>query len=424
MTAKPTPDFPEPLFGEIMEGKMEIIEQLERFIFHEYIRESPENIIPANTTYPKLQWFINDVHYLLVHLQSRFDNSKSADPLSAFDKEVIPLWKERWKGVRGWVYTKSQWREYRNGLCDCLFGLWKEKGPRDSDELPMIAFPELSKVEQMLRSVPFSRRPGGLEQIPNIKYQKLDAASIQRHGPYRFRLTRVLDDHLRITGDKTILIYTDFRTLGGLRHHKVLLCNRKGITVFDALVTRTSRYADLQNAQNVRDAVRHLHHYVPISIMLLFFQDITSGSKRAKIRAYLPQIPFITGDSSIRIARNALHLDVSRATQEKLRERSHCYLDKIDGWEGMIREDAAFRWNFAFKERFDDLVRELQQWEPETIWETMRYTGYGGRAIEVYGVYFTFIFGLITFLALVVSIVQAVTGFKQLQGGKPAPTST
>jgi len=436
-TNPPNPDiFPEPVFHDIVLGKVNILKKLQAFILETYKIESetsedrrakrPGRADPGHLQYdalsfdsdaeppkfPNLEYFVDDIVTLIHCLNKVVDDEEQPDAIgkavSTFDKKRQDSWGWRWRGIPNWD-GEHRWPAYSCALRDALFGLWPSKG---KDEYHAGEWDECIHETLDTTNADPDFEPYDLH---DTDLRILDAAYIESHGPFRFVPTHTIDNHLRITQRRYINIYVDWRTLGGLRHHAVLTKRKGRLTVFDIMMK--CKHSSLSK----RPFLTSLHHHIQISIMLFFFQDETKPGwsprqPRSIVEAWYTR--FTRRRTSLAILKS-LEKDISvTSTPEEMNERGEVYVSTIKSWALMVRRDSEFRCLFAFRQRMDDLVKTLQEWKPTTFWE-LRYSGYGGvDGVGLWGYYVALILGGITLvITIAAAILQTYAGFKALNPG-------
>jgi hypothetical protein len=425
--------FPEPVFRDIVLGKVNILKKLQAFILQTYKIESETSEdrkakrpgradqgqrpvydaasvdSDAERKLPNVQYFVDDI-VTLIHCLTKvvYDEATPDDisgALEAFDVERQEFWSWRWRGIVDWD-GEHRWPAYSCALRDALFGLWPTKG---KDEYHTGEWDECIHETLDTTNADPDYEPYDLHERD---LRILDAAYIESHGPFRFIPTHSIDDHLRITQRRYINIYVDWRTLGGIRHHTVLAKRKGNRTVFDILMK--CKHSSLSK----RPFLISLHHHMQISIMLFFFQDETKPGwsprqPRSLLEAFYTR--FTKRRTSLAILRS-LEKDISiTSTPEEMNERGEVYVKTIKSWALMVRRDSEYRCLFAFRQRMDDLVKTLQEWKPTTFWE-LRYSGYGGvDGVGLWGYYVALIVGGLTLLITVAAaILQTYAGFRSL----------
>lgn len=438
-TNDPSRVFPEPVFRDIVLGKVNIVKKLQGFILQTYKIECEPHLVReekqpgrrdlgslhetvslidgpiSENELPNLLYFVDDIVEMVSCLKKvikKLDDVNAVDAARwSFEMDRKWSWGRRWRNLPDWDPKggEERWLSYSCALRDALFGLWPAKGKDEyhSGEWDECITETLDTIDTSPNYQPNDLREGDL--------RILDASYIETHGPFRFLPTHTIDDHLLITQNRYIHIYVDWRTLGAIRHHSVLTKRKDKCTVFDVIMKRP------RVNESVRPFLFSLHHHIQISIMLLFFQDATTpGWKASQPSSILQSIlsRFTRHRTSLGILRN-LERDVgTRTTQEEMNKRGQIYVETIKGWPLMVRRDSEFRCLFAFRERMDELVEKLQAWKPETFWE-LRYSGYGGvDGVGLWGYYVALILGGVTIVVTIAAaVLQTYTGFKALQQG-------
>jgi len=431
-TTDPSRVFPEPVFRDVVMGKVNIVKKLQGFILETYKIESEwhvvrdekqpgridlgsrhENVSMSDgsifkSELPNLLYFVDDIVEMVSCLKKVIKNIEDDEARWSFEVDRKLSWRHRWRNLPDWDWKGEEegWFSYSCALRDALFGMWPAKGKDwyHTGELNRCIAETLDTIDTSPNYEPYDIRKQDL--------RILDASYIETHGPYRFVATHTIDDHLRITQNRYIHIYVDGRTLGGIRHHSVLTKRKDKCTVFD-LITKRRKVNE-----SVRPFLFSLHHHIQISIMLLFYQDATSpGWKASQPRSILQSIlsHFTRRHTNIGILRTLEKELATRTTPEEMNKRGQIYVETAKGWPLMMTRNSEFRCLFAFRERIDELVSTLQEWQPTTFWEH-RYSGYGGvDRIRVWGFYIAVLLNLTVVVTITTSLLQTYTGFKALQ---------
>jgi hypothetical protein len=368
----------------IIRGKIHIIRELQRFMLHFVCSIE-------NNTLPNLEFLVEDalalVRILKRHLpSSTLQTVKEWNPFHQFDHERRDGWRDL--GFSGAEIDKF-WESYQESLCDALFGLWHtadKKSLLDSRE------DRRSSVRSILCSLDLT--PRDFKDVPELDSNVLDANFIVTNGPFRFKKTDYLHQHLSTQG-KEILVFTEWQKLAGLRHHAVLR-NRHDLCVFDIL-TSDGRYTPA-HAINIRSFLTDLHYSVQASIFLLFFQNAEHSNTFR-----------FSGINNSTIVKD-LGIEIN---DRDMKDLSHAILGHST-WDTFLERTQSFRLKDPFMVPLDKLYSTLSQWKPRTFWE-MRYPGYGNvDVVQLYGFYFGFMVGIAAIIALALTAAQTYTGFKSL----------
>ena len=358
--------------------------------------------------------FINEAILLIHRLRTPFFQFRLSPPVDKFTL-IDCLGRAMFMSRRSQACnlptpSEPHWHDYVRGLCDALFGLWSVpiSGIYHSERTGMC-------IESFLGSV--NLEPRGLaDNIPSLEKDIFVASLIESRGPFRFRKTNNLGEHLLIKKNQ-ILIYTDWQKWAGIRKHSVLRDGGNALTMFDHLVS-IGRYGPTGRATNNRLPICRLSIDLQLINLLIFFQDLPrdleTSTKRRRLLAPLRNrlTTILAPRSSSRAIANGIGLTLSA---DEIQKRSDILLGYVDGdWESILNTENAFRLYDAFKDRVDKYHQILSTWKPKSVWE-LRYPGYGGvDPVSLYGFYFAAIFGLITLLTLGLTVAQTFSGFKAL----------
>jgi hypothetical protein len=249
-------------------------------------------------------------------------------------------------------------------------------------------------VRWLLSCLDLSRRQS--DSVPELDCKVLDAEFIVAHGPFRFKTTDYLHEHLSIEGN-TIFVFTDLHKLASMRHHAVLRNDAK-LCKFDIL-TSDGRYAP-EHTTSIRYSLSRLHYSVQSSIFLLFFQkSVTSNPLR------------ITSRTSARIAKD---LGIEFTDAKAARNLCYAILDHST-WESFLDCTTEARLREPFMVPLDRLYKTLTTWKPRTFWE-MRHQGYGNvDVVQLYGFYFGIMVGIAAVIALGLTAAQTYASFEALR---------
>ena len=374
---------PDPLtFEGIIQGKIDLIRDLQSFMLHVV-----SNI--KTKTLPNLQFLVDDaivlLHILQTHVPSHdLQTYKEWHPFHKFELYRRNPWQ-----VFGFSDAEINefWQRYQDGLCDALFGLWH---PADqSSFLQSRGVP----VRCILSCLDLTRRQSHL--VPELDCEVLDAAFIVAHGPFRFRKTDYLHEHLSTDG-KTIFVFTEWQKLAGMRHHRVLR-NPEELCMFD-IMTSHGRYTP-EHTTCIRSFLSRLHYSVQSSLFLLFFQKTVKSNPLS-----------IASQTSVGIAKN---LGIEFMDTKAATDLAYAILDNST-WETFLDRTKESRLQDPFMVPLDKLYKTLTMWKPRTFWE-MRHTGYGNvDVVQLYGFYFGIMVGVAGVLALAMTAAQTYAGFKAL----------
>src|SRR5277367_3830429 len=270
---------------------------------------------------------------------------------------------------------------YRNLLCDVTFGALRARdipklsptgdGPivEEFDEF----FLSLSKcrLKKFLSSVEFSPRSPGAH-MPELDASRLDAIKIESLGPFRFKGTGNLEDHLTITPHKEILFYFEMQDFAPLYYNKVV--HDDSVYKFDDL-----RMLDL--------IACHLRYEAPLA-------QVRTGIGYLYDEFYRHHFLFFGQQAINQVGRHP-SLGVVEAVRKRFLYKPQCIAERSMTAEQvrtgfrerlhpmgyflpqqMVDKPSQFRSEDVFKFRLDDLHETLRNWTPQTVFE-LRYPGYG-----------------------------------------------
>jgi hypothetical protein len=239
----------------------------------------------------------------------------------------------------------------------------------------------------------------------SISLLYLDARFIEIRGPYRFKRTEHLNDHLTIVtydNDKEILIYTDWKRFLMLRHQEVLFEDSEQPTDEISMLQLLSRSRrEPRDRRNGRGGdIRYIAYELLHTYQLLFFRGVTEKTEghQGYLYGHTSKWGLHYGKSSEKIAMNTLGLRDLLEVQDEIKA-----MFSTPGRR--LPESADFN---IFRLRLEGLNRELMHWRPRTFWHVFWYLGYsedGKNALTaVVGVYAL----IITFTGFIFGIVQTV----------------
>lgn len=402
------------LFDVSIDGRIQLVRQLERFALHVLKVGAMAGADPNGL--PSLQYFIDDA-VRLVHILNKpvtdFPSIDEAQPFHQFDLERRSSWEDRWKPSL--QNSAALWEDYICGLCDALFGLWPAAGTNSFHQNNGTC----GCIGTLLRSVFHDQRDPST--VPYIDYFCLDAGYIESRGPFRFKATDNLDNHLLITERNEILFYTNWQRWACLTSLSVL--NRQGNpSAFDALMcSRRRGWKPQPLTSHIRISLSQIFGDLATTGMLLFFQDEVNmlkakeGMSRKRrrmndVRRYLSK-PF----SSLPRPSNHIAKRIGLSMSDDDLRYARAFLECCnDDWSRVVGQSTLFRTHSPFKDRVDKLHEVLKAWKPRTVWQ-MRYAGYGGvDPVNLYAFYFAAMLGIATMIALGVTIAQTYAAFKAL----------
>ena len=406
----------------IIRGKIELIRTLQRFMltFINGIKSEP---LPERL--PNLGCLVEDAVVLLKILREPLPHgtlqSDEHHPFTHFHQQRYPEWKRFGFPV---VELKRLWGHYQCNLCDALIDMWYHHKQtsclHQPDETPNVYELPLSDdsssdddsssaedshsvdeppfrdeipcVASILGS--FDLRPRHSSNVPELDNNVFDASFIVSHGPFRFKKTKYLYEHLSVKGND-IFVFTDLQKLAGIRHHTVLE-DQSSICRFDML-TSEGRYTT-DHVISIRPFISRLHYSVQASLFLLFFQKpvhhhvLTSGAKNFRIAKELG------------IAFERKDIEVLAKT----------ILGNHSTWASFLDRTTEVRLQDPLMIPLDKLYNTLTSWRPRTFWE-MRYPGYGNvDMVQLYGFYFGLMVGIVAIVALTLTAAQTYAAFKAL----------
>lgn len=389
-------------------GRVRLVHQIERFCLQSLCIGSKH--IP---NLPKLEYFIHDaiclIHILKEPSDSFSTSAEEAHPFYQFKLQRNTSWRERWNSSPELV---GIWTEYVCGLCDAIFGLWPASGQDSFHARESTS----GCIGTLLRA--FVHEPREPSMVSHLDYHCFDAAYIESRGPFQFKPTTCIDDHLLLTERNEILFYPDWEKWSGLTSHSVLHSDPR-ITTFDILMCTSRRgWRPQPLTCQIRVSLSQVFGDLATTGMLCFFQkeidrvrlkqEKPMGWRKTGLLK-LASLPFPRRSS----AKIGKYIGMSMAKEEILYARAFLECCSYD-WARLISESTLFRTVSPFKDRVDKLYKALNTWKPRTVWE-MRYPGYGGvDPVQLYGFYFATALGIAAIIGLAATIAQTFAAFKGL----------
>lgn len=344
---------------------------------------------------PSLRFLVQDVITMLQILQAPLSSNKYQEvekyhPFHHFDQQRHQSWTDLGFSEEN---METFWEDYKIDLCDALLGLWH---PPTEPSL-LYERGDSYSIRSILSCVNLTARQSN--SVPELNSATLDASFIVSNGPFRFKRTRYLHEHLTLR-ENEILIFTDLERLAAMRHHSVLR-NESPLCMFDIL-TSEDRYAP-PHTVNIRPSLSRLHYSVQASLFLLFFQHPVPN--RTFRRAHR---------KSLKIAKD---LGIHFNDVNDIKIISDSILGDHPTWESFLDRTTEARLQDPFMIPLDKLYGTLTGWKPRRFWE-MRYPGYGNvDVVSLYGFYFGIMVGVVAIIALMLTAAQTYTGFKGLSVG-------
>jgi hypothetical protein len=306
--------------------------------------------------------------------------------------------------------SKEVWKEwpYMRGLIDAIFGLPLME--ENHSYLSNYSCP----ISEILDGVALRDREG---EAPTLDYRTLDASNIESYGPFRFRATDRLANHLKITPNNEILFYIHWPTWARIINHNVLLDTDDFDhsvpytgTKFDVITSLSRNPVAPFSFGGMRGHIIGLYSDISIHAYVFFFQDVVNcygKDHSARIRYWESFRTLLRGklrpmrSTSLDIARR-LGINIS---ESELAESGRAILAMVGGdWEDLLHPRDNFRRHGAFKYRLDKVHDTLMTWRPKTIRE-LRYTGYGGvDPLSPFLFYLASVFGIISLVWMGASV--------------------
>jgi hypothetical protein len=370
------------IFDTIIRGKVALIRVLQQFMLH-FVSSIKNKVLP------NLGFLVEDAVDLVQILQEPLPHNA----LPTF-KQYHPFHHFRERRCQAWrqldfsdAVIDEFWESYQNGLCDALLGLWPSTSYLHERN-------ESCSVRSILGCFDLNHRQP--ENVPELNSNIFDASFIVSNGPFRFKKTKNIHEHLSVRQNE-ILVFTDLQKLAGIRHHAILQTDP--ICMFDIL-TSEDRYTP-PHTISIRPFLRRLHYSVQASLFLLFFQR--------------PVHHHALGPSGGKNYRIAKELGIELGDADDIENLAKTVLGDHSTWESFLDRTTEIRLQDPFMIPLDKLSNTLTSWRPRTFWE-MRYPGYGNvDMVQLYGFYFGLMIGIVGIIALILAAAQTYAGFKALQ---------
>jgi len=393
----------------VVRRNVEVLKDLQGFLLQS-LRWLPICEIAAPPTkLPNLESFVLDVVYLIEILTtptSKFSQDYAkTHPLYQLI-ERLKDWTKRWGQVNGTIKVDESRNGYVVALCDAIFGV--HNTGKDIYQRP--TFEHTSLWPLLSADMAQSQLP--ITTATNFKL--LDAGYIERHGPFRFKATNRLDQHLTVDGHQ-ILYYADWKKWTFLSRHNVLrrACeiNRLGKHVsFDTLVNKNRMRT---GEPHYSSGLMGISQDILVTNIVCFHRDTLFTEKRSRVRSLLTYIGCSNNTTTSWVVGRRMGVDLD----------DDVVLGLAKAFVGVHAEDwsSLFDACLPFRERQIKLQAILKEWRPRTIWE-MRYQGYGGvDPVGLYAFYFATFLGIITVIGVAVSAAQTYASFKSIP---PPPVIT
>ena len=400
-----------------IDGRIQLVRQIEKFALH-VLEVGTQNGADVNRL-PKLQYFIDDAIHLIRILKSPVSDFRSVDdaqPFLIFDHDRRSSWDERWTpSLRN---STDVWNDYICGLCDALFGLW----PASSMNMFHQSDSPWGCVGTLLRS--FAHGPRDSSTVPYLDYIILDAAYIESRGPFQFKATDRIDDHLLITERNEILIYTNWRKWACMTSLGVLH-SQSNPSTFDVLMcTRRRGWKPQPLTSHIRMSLGQVFGDLATTHILLFYQDEINkfklNERRTRKNQWMTNVHIYLSKFFPSFSRSSAHIAkrIGLPMSDDDFRYARAFLECCnDDWSRLISEHTLFRTHSPFKDRVDKLQEVLKTWRPRTILQ-MSYSGYGGvDPVNLYAFYFAAILGMVTLIGLGATIAQTYATFKAVGRG-------
>jgi hypothetical protein len=400
-----------------VKSQIALVNHIEQFMLHAAatgIREGHKG-----AACPNLSYFVDDAIVLLRILAEPVKSAKvdfKNHPLVLFKSERSHSWVERWLNNLHVEPTSSEWNavwdEYVCALCDSLFGLWPAPGAalfHDGTGRGAIN----RCTDQIFSSVSYTMTP--LESPFKAEYQLFDVAYIEACGPFRFKATDHVDQHLVLTENNEILFYTDWRKWTFLFAHRVLGGGRYSRPP-TRLITLTNRFEG--NGVEYGTSAAFIGIDILITHLGCFYQNrqaVEFAKKRTPTSRVIALVRSIFASRFLPGRTSGAYI-AKRLGVEMSLEEAHTLTIEIHGPHSQEFGTILSRL-VVFAERADKLQTALRNWKPRTIME-LRYSGYGGvDPVGLYAFYFAAFFGIITVVGLTLTGAQTYAAFKALDIG-------
>lgn len=144
-----------------------------------------------NKILPNLDFLVEDALDLVQVLQeplhpSALPTDKQHHPFHHFRGRRYEAWKQL--GFPDAIIEEF-WESYQDGLCDALLGLWPSTSYLHERNDP-------SSARAILGCFDLKHRKS--ENVPELNSNIFDASFITSNGPYRFKKTQYLHEHLSV----------------------------------------------------------------------------------------------------------------------------------------------------------------------------------------------------------------------------------
>jgi len=447
----------DPLVREIVQSKMTAIHFIESFI----IRVWAELEVDA---FPGLKRFVDDFpHFAKVlkgkHKKQDIVRKMRYDQVTEWSNECDfkRAWGYRWEHLGDWQYqiAKSPTirRNYICAVFDVLLGIWMAPGhclfhdgwlgfnKKVMDEsgsntrktrrtsrwastdavVPRCIQKQLYFWERLPSHVDTQHED--LNHLKNTASESLfylDACYIEYRGPFRFKETPCVSEHLLTTEDKKILIYTGWKRLLMLRHLKVLV-DDSTIDIDEIsnlqLLSRSTQSPEDRSYGEGGD-IRYIAYELLQTYFLLFYRHVSESDWKAfddkeykgpfYHHTHFLCIPFRTqAFSSEEIARN-FRLPSKQIDQRLIQEIYEMFSTPYP----QLPASGDFK---IFHSRLESVNTMLMEWRPRNIWEALRYQGYSTNSAEVWTSFASWIGIPFAAIVFVCTIISAVTGVIQVK---------
>jgi hypothetical protein len=344
---------------------------------------------------PNLQFLVEDIVTLIEILQFPLEANILESVLDDTPpRQFFRRRRQEWKRL-GFSEEELDkfWGDYHDSLCDALFGLWPYSDSYLHDH------EEIRSVRSILGCFDLTTRSA--KDVPELDNNLFNASFIVANGPFRFKKTKYLHEHLSVNG-REILLFTDLEKLAGIRQHSVLR-SRHPLTAFD-IMTSEDRYIPA-HIVSIRPLLIRLHHSVLASLFLLFYQKPLNHH---------------AGRVNLRIARS-VGVDFG-SDENDIRTLRDIVLGGQSSWDAFLDRNTMVRLQDPFMIALDRLHNVLASWRARSLWE-MHHPGYGNvDLIQLYGFYFGLTVGVSGIVGILLTIAQTYAAFKALQVGQiPGP---
>jgi hypothetical protein len=386
---------------QVLKSNIDVVRKLQGFMLAVSMCWSTQQL-PAPSQLPNLEILVVDVLEMVEILKTPADSLSlsysDTHPHYQFNRTRYASWLSRWGNCC--YELKTAWEPYICDLCDAIFGMHPKQ--------PGLYCVNRAKESSWIRSILSLDMASKPSTAVGIDYRIFDAASIERHGPFRFVPTDRIDVHMTTDG-YDILYYSDWKKWAYLSWHSVLRkaqnINMRGQNAsFDTLVNKGRVRA---GEVHYSAAMVRLSKDILMTNILCFHQASLYGrKKRRRVLSFFSKLRNRGLGSSEAIGSRLGGTLSNKAVVALAESFVAAY---AEDWESL------FEISMPFRERQIKLYNQLKSWKPKTIWE-MRYPGYGGvDPVGLYAFYFAAVLGTLSILGLGMAAAQTYAAFQQLK---------